>query len=148
MPEASIQFRAAAGVDRLRQLLADPTFVASQIPQVIAVERTSDRTARWTVQIKIGPMTRTSIYEGELVDQSDSGVRFRARGPESTIEGYLGFAPDTPDATNVTLTLTMKGQGPLRAVVDAYLAKRVKEDAAKFARALSDHLSGPPAANP
>jgi carbon monoxide dehydrogenase subunit G len=148
MPVSSIQFRASASVGRLRQLLADPTFVASRIPQVVAVERTSDTTARWTVQIKLGPMTRTSVYEGELLEQSESGVRFRAKGPESTIDGYLGFAPDTPDTTNVTLTLTMKGQGPLRAVVDAYLAKRVKEDAAKFAQALCDFFAAPPGPPP
>ncbi|MCI4364505.1 MAG: hypothetical protein L3K10_00345 [Thermoplasmata archaeon] len=148
MPEASIQFRAGAGVERLRALLADPTFVASQIPQVIAVERTSATTARWTVEIKLGPMHRTSVYEGELVEQSVSGVRFRAKGPESTIEGYLAFAPESPDATLVSLTLTLKGQGPLRAIVDAYLAKRVKDDAAQFARALSEHLTPPSTASP
>jgi carbon monoxide dehydrogenase subunit G len=141
VPAATIQFRVPAPVARLRTLLADPTFVASKIPQVIAVEKTSATTARWTVRIKIGPIARTSLYEGELVEQTDAGVRFRAKGPESVIEGHLEFRPDPPEGTGVTLTLTMTGLGPLRAVVDAYLSKRVKDDASQFATALSEHLA-------
>ena len=37
----------------------------------------------------------------------------------------------------------MKGNGALRAVVDAYLAKRVKEDAATFVRNLEARVGRP-----
>ena len=59
----------------------------------MGVQKTSETTALWTVQIKIGPMTRKSVYQGELLEATDGGVRFRATGPEATIEGSLAFVP-------------------------------------------------------
>jgi carbon monoxide dehydrogenase subunit G len=99
------------------------------------VEKTSETTALWTVQIKIGPITRKSVYRGELLEATEAGVRFRATGPEATIDGTVAFAP-AGGATDVELRLAMKGSGPLGAVVDAYLGKRVRDDAEKFAESL------------
>lgn len=143
MPEATIRFRSPAAVSVLRRLLSDPTFVASSVPQVVAVEKTGETTALWTVAVKLGPMTRRSVYRGELLEASDAGVRFRAEGPEATIEGTISFAPAAPSGTEVGLTLSMKGNGALRSIVDAYLAKRVKEDAEKFVRSLEDKVGRP-----
>lgn len=142
MPASTVRFRAPVAATELRRLLSDPAYVANLIPQVVAVERTSDATALWTVAVKLGPMTRKSVYQGELVEASDAGVRFRATGPEATIEGTLAFAPTPPAGTDVTLTLTMTGVGALRAVVDAYLGKRVGPDAEQFARNLEAKLGG------
>jgi carbon monoxide dehydrogenase subunit G len=146
MPEATIRFRTPAVASDLRRLLSDPSFVAAGIPQVVAVEPTGPTTARWTVQIKLGPMTKKSVYLGELLEATDAGVRFRATGPEATIEGGLTFAPASPDGTEVALTLSMRGNGALRSVVDAYLAKRVKDDAAEFVQRLERRVreSAPP----
>ena len=148
MPEANVSFRSSASVGELRRLLSDPTFVASSIPQVVAVERTGETTALWTVEVKLGPMTKKSLYRGELLDATDAGVRFRAQGPEATIEGTLAFAPAVPSGTDVALTLSMKGNGALRSVVDAYLGRRVRDDAEKFVRALEERVGRPPAAAP
>ncbi len=57
------------------------------------MEKSSETTALWTVLIKIGPISRKSIYHGELLEATDDGVRFRATGPEATIEGSVSFVP-------------------------------------------------------
>lgn len=144
MPEATLRFHTPADPPTLRRLLSDPTFVAGSIPQVIAVEKTTATTARWTVLVKVGPISRRSLYDGELLEGSDTGVRFRATGPEATIEGALSFVANSSGGTDVDLTLTMKGSGPLRAVLDAYLAKHVREDAEKFARSLETRVGASP----
>jgi carbon monoxide dehydrogenase subunit G len=146
MPEATIRFLSPAGPSELRRILSDLSFVASNVPQVLSVEKTGETTALWTVQVKLGPMTRKSVYQGELLEANDARVRFRAQGPEATIEGTLSFTAATPSGTDVALTLSMKGNGPLRAVVDAYLGKRVREDAEKFAQGLANRVGGPPTA--
>ena len=145
MPEATIRFRSRADVATLSHFLSDPTFVASGVPQVVAVERTGEKTALWTVEVKLGPITRKSLYQGELLESSDAGVRFRAAGPEATIEGSVKFTPAPAGGTDVEFTLSMKGLGPLRSVVDAYLSKRVRSDAEKFAKTLEDRVGGSPA---
>jgi carbon monoxide dehydrogenase subunit G len=142
MPASTLEFHSDAALALLRARLADPSFVASLIPQVVAVESTGPTTARWTVLVKLGPISRKSLYEGELLEATDASVRFRAKGPEATIEGTLGLRPGAPSGTEITLTLTMNGQGPLHSVVDAYLAKRVKSDVEQFAKSLNERLTG------
>lgn len=110
------------------------------------MEKTSATTALWTVQIKLGPITRKSVYQGELLTATDAGVSFRAAGPEATIEGSVSFVPAS-GGTDAELRLSMKGNGPLKAVVDAYLSKRVREDAEKFASSLRARV-GDPAPHP
>ena len=144
MPDATIRFTTRADVATLGRLLADPSFVAAGIPQVVAVETTGPTTALWTVEVKLGPITRKSLYRGELLESTPTGVRFRADGPEATIEGRVVFAPSATGGTEVEFTLSMKGLGPLHAVVDAYLAKRVRTDAEKFAKSLEERV-GPAA---
>ena len=143
MPEATLRFRIAAEPATLRRLLSDPAFLAESVPQVVAVEKTSETTALWTVLVKIGPISRKSVYRGELLDATDGGVRFRATGPEATIEGTVTFSAGT-GGTDVELRLSMKGSGPLGSVVDAYLAKRVRADAETFAESLRTRVGGPP----
>jgi carbon monoxide dehydrogenase subunit G len=145
MPEATLQFHTPAAPSTLRRVLSDVAFVAAGIPQVIGVEKTSETTARWTVQVKLGPITRKSLYDGELLEATDQGVRFRATGPEATIDGTVRFEPNPSGGTEVSLTLSMKGSGPLRAVIDSYLSKRVREDAQKFAASLESRAGTPPA---
>jgi carbon monoxide dehydrogenase subunit G len=147
MPEATLRFHTPADPPTLKRLLSDVTFVAGGIPQVVGVEKTSETTARWTVQIKLGPITRKSLYDGELLEATDRGVRFRAIGPEATIDGTLTFEPNSAGGTEVSLTLSMKGSGPLRAVIDSYLSKRVREDAQKFAESLENRVGGAPTAS-
>lgn len=144
MPEATVRFRTRADPLTLRKLLSDPTFVAGHIPQVVGVERTSETTARWTVLIALGPIRRKSVYEGELVEATDSSVTFRAVGPEATIEGRVSFVPKRSGGSDAELTLSMKGSGPLKAVVDAYLARRVREDAERFAQGLEARVKKSP----
>jgi carbon monoxide dehydrogenase subunit G len=145
MPEATIHFTTRADVPTLSRLLSDPTFVAASVPQVVGVEQTGPTTALWTVEVKLGPITRKSLYRGELVEATASGVRFRAEGPEATIEGSVRFAPSVAGGTDVEFTLSMKGLGALHAVVDAYLSKRVKSDAEKFAQSLEARVGTSPA---
>lgn len=142
MPEATIQFTSRAPPSTLAHLLSDPAFVAAGIPQVVAVERTGEKTALWTVLVKLGPISRKSVYQGELLELSDSLVRFRATGPEATIDGSVKMGASTSGGTDVEFTLAMKGQGPLHSVVDAYLAKRVRTDAEGFAKSLDDRVAG------
>ena len=146
MPEATLRFHTLADPPTLRRLLSDPAFLAETVPQVVGVEKTSETTALWTVQIKIGPIARKSVYQGELLEATDAVVRFRATGPEATIEGSVGFTAAS-GGTDVELRLSMKGIGPLRAVVDSYLARRVRNDAEKFALSLGARV-GEPAADP
>jgi carbon monoxide dehydrogenase subunit G len=141
VPEASVTFHSASLGPRLRELLSDPAFVASIMPEVVKVEKTGPATANWTVRLTLGPLKRESQYQGELLSANDVEVRFRATGPEAVVEGTVAFAAAPAGGTEVTVTLAANGRGALRAVVDAYLAKRVKDDVRRFATSLEARVA-------
>ncbi len=148
MPTATIPFTLPAAPDRIVAMLKDPRFLASNIPQVVGVEPKSPTTATWLVEIKIGPLTRRSEFQGELLEASDSRIRFAARGADAVIEGQIDLAPHGERSTAVTLRLKMTGAGPLRVVIDGYLKRRVQGDAEAFAASLTKHLSSEGPASP
>jgi carbon monoxide dehydrogenase subunit G len=148
MPEATVRFTSRHPASVLAKCLSDTAFVAGGIPQVVAVERTGTTTATWTVEVRIGPISRKSAYRGELLGASDSEVRFRAEGPEAMIDGSVRMTPHASAGTDVEFTLSMKGLGALRSVVDAYLAKRVRGDAEKFAQGLDGRIDAVTSATP
>jgi carbon monoxide dehydrogenase subunit G len=141
MPTATITFPLPAAPERIVELLQDPKFLASNIPQVVGVQPRSATTATWLVEIKLGPLTRRTEFQGELVEASERRIRFSARGADATIEGQIDLVPQGPHTTALTLRLDMSGAGPLRVVIDGYLKRRVQGDAEAFARSLTKHLS-------
>lgn len=143
MAEATVTFRSAADPARLQRTVSDPGTVASLMPEVTKVEPTGPTTARWTVRLQIGPLRRESVYEGELLESTATGVRFRATGPEAVVEGRVEFAAADSGGTDVRVVLTTSGRGPLKPVVDAALARRVKDDVRRFATALEAKLATP-----
>ncbi|MFZ1022712.1 MAG: SRPBCC family protein [Thermoplasmata archaeon] len=144
MPTATITFNLPAAPSRIVDLLKDPKFLASNIPQVVGVEPRSATTATWLVEIKLGPLTRRTEFQGELLDATESRVRFAARGADATIEGQIDLAPQDFQTTALTLRLDMTGAGPLRVVIDGYLKRRVQGDAEAFASSLTKHLAESP----
>jgi carbon monoxide dehydrogenase subunit G len=151
MPTSTITFTLPASPTRIVDLLKDPKFLASNIPQVVGVEPKTATTATWLVEVKLGPLTRRTEFQGELLEATDRRVRFAARGADATIEGQIDLAPQSAGATSLTLRLDMTGAGPLRVVIDGYLKRRVQADAEAFARSLTRHLSEspvPPSAPP
>jgi carbon monoxide dehydrogenase subunit G len=142
MPNATATFVAKAPPERVRELVSDLDFVASAIPQVRAVEKTGPTTANWTVELQFGLVRRTMHFRGELVASAADSIRFRAEASEATVEGAIGLVPrEAGRETEVRLRLEMRGAGPLRFIIDNYLAGRVRADAEAFARVLETRLS-------
>ncbi|MFZ0892523.1 MAG: SRPBCC family protein [Thermoplasmata archaeon] len=144
MPTSTITFTLPAAPSRIVDLLKDPRFLASNIPQVVGVVPKTATTATWLVEIRLGPLTRRTEFQGELLEATESRVRFAARGADATIEGQIDLVPQSTETTALTLKLDMMGAGPLRVVIDGYLKRRVQGDAEAFASSLTKHLSEPP----
>ncbi len=145
MPNAAASFVVAADPARVAGLLRDLSFLAMAVPNVVQVEPVDSTTAMWTVDIRLGPLKRKAVFRGELTKATDRSFEFRATGSEATIDGAIDLTPTSENGTEVSLRLNMKGAGPLRAVIDSFLARRIDEDAQGFAAALRERLSRPTA---
>ena len=145
MPTATTSFLAPAEAGRVAALLHDLNFLAGAIPNVVKVEPLSETTAVWTVDIRLGPLKRKAIFRGELLTATPERFQFRAVSSEATIEGTIDLHPLGALQTEVSLSLTMSGMGPLRAVIDSYISRRIREDTDGFASTLRDRLTNSPA---
>jgi carbon monoxide dehydrogenase subunit G len=143
VPNAEAAFVAPAPIERVRELLSDLDFVASAIPQVRSVEKTGPDSANWTVELRFGMVKRTMVFRGDVYERTPDAMRFRATSSEATVEGAIRLAPrDDGRSTDVTVSLSMRGEGPLRFIIDNYLASRVRGDADAFAHALERRVTG------
>ena len=140
MPAATTSFRVPADAARIASVLKDLDFLSRAVPNVVRVEPIDATTAIWTVNIKLGPLNRKSVFTGTLLEATDRTFHFRATGSDATIDGVLDLTPLSPSETEVAVSLTMNGAGPLRVVIDNYLGRRIHDDANGFARALQERL--------
>jgi carbon monoxide dehydrogenase subunit G len=140
MPAAHATILCPGTVDEIAQLLRDLTFLAGAIPHVTHVERLSDTVANWTFVTKIGFVSRTSVFRGEVLPGDPSTVRFRAVAPEATVEGSVKLVPRAPAETELDIVLEMHGQGALRAIIDNLVQRQLPADVQSFAAALKRQL--------
>lgn len=142
MPTSEARFRCSAGADKVLALLQDLTFLSSAVPGVEKVERVDDRTALWTVRMKVGPFQRVSVYRGEVLTATSEEVEFRATGAEATVNGHIQVQPAGSDASDVTVRIAADGSGSLKPIVDSVLAKRLPNDVADFAKRVNAAFLG------
>ncbi len=144
MPSASQTFTCNESAERLAERLRDIDFIASLVPEVAKVERIDDRTAQWTVRLKLGFLVRHSVYRGELLRADANGIEFQAAGAEARIHGIVVFHASTFTSTEVVVTLEMAGQGPMAAIINNAATRRLPEDVRRFVESLRSKVDAPP----
>jgi carbon monoxide dehydrogenase subunit G len=145
MPNVVATLDAPGSVEQLFQVLTDPDFLAATIPGVISMENLSPSKAVWKVEVKQGLIRRELTFEVEHVATPPEKVAFVAVAKEVRIEGAMQLRAQDPAHTEVALTLTYEGQGPLRYVINNLVAKSMKEYPADFGSKLTARLTGPKA---
>jgi carbon monoxide dehydrogenase subunit G len=141
MPSAHATILCPGSPDELARLLRDLTFLAGAIPHVTHVERLSDTAANWTVTTKIGFVSRTSVFRGEVLPGDLHTVQFRALAPEATVEGSVKLVPRSSSETELEIRLEMHGQGALRAIIDNLVQRQLPADVQSFAAAIRRQLT-------
>lgn len=140
MPSAHATILCPGSAPELARLLRDLDFLAGAIPHVQSVEKVSETVANWTVTTKIGFVSRTSVFRGEVLPGDERTVRFRAVAPEATVEGSVELLPRTPMETELKVALEMRGQGALRAIIDNLVDRQLPKDVQSFADAIRRQL--------
>ncbi|MCI4319641.1 MAG: hypothetical protein L3K23_05885 [Thermoplasmata archaeon] len=140
MPSAHATIVCPGSAHELAGLLRDLDFLAGAIPHVQGVQKVSETVANWTVTTKIGFVSRTSVFRGEVLPGDERTVRFRAVAPEATVEGSVELVPRAPEETELKVLLEMRGQGALRAIIDNLVERQLPQDVQSFAAAIRRQL--------
>ncbi len=142
MPEGTVAFDLRVPVDRAWAFLSDMRKVGQCVPGVENIEVLDDRRAKWTLKVKIGPLSQHIKVDTETVEQvPPSRARFRGVADNMEMLGTIELA-SAGDATHVTYTMAATAKGPLARVIDNMLKSRLKQQTDEFAANVKKALEG------
>ncbi len=126
---------------RVRSALTDINFVSSGIPDVKSVKKITDRKAKWNVQVDFGFVHKTMTLESEVTKVEDSEIQFTGTGSEASMNGTASLKSISPNETELTFTMNFEGKGPLKAIIDNFIQKKIKNDIQTFAQNMEAKLN-------
>ena len=142
MPEGTVAFDVAVPVDRAWAFLSDMRKVGTCVPGVEAIEVVDERHAKWTLKVKIGPLSQTVHVDTETLEQIiPSRARFRGVADNMEMLGTIELAP-AGGATHITYTMVATAKGPLARIMDNFMKSRLKQQSEEFAANVKKALEG------
>ncbi len=147
MPRREARFSVSAPPADLWRFIRDFESLCTCIPGVEGLTRVDDRTARFTVEEKVGVVPlRVALTAHIDTEDPPRGLHAVARAEHLDIDIDVRLAP-AESGTELTTRFEVAGRGPLKPVVDRLFERRATERAAQFADCLARHFgSEPPAA--
>ncbi|HYX65953.1 MAG TPA: SRPBCC domain-containing protein [Burkholderiales bacterium] len=146
MPAREARFSVDAPPAELWQFLRDFLALCTCIPGVERIEVVDERTAELTVKEKIGVVPLTVELHARIEsEEPPRRLHALATAEHLTMAIYVELAP-TPSGTELQSRFEVKGEGPLKPIVDRLFEKRATERTAQFAECLKRRFSrpGPP----
>jgi len=133
VPEGSVTFDVRVPVDRAWAFLSDMRKVGSCVPGVEDIQVLDEKRAKWTLKVKIGPLSQKILIDTETLEQvPPSRARFRGVADNLEMMGTIDLAP-AGEATHITYTMAATAKGPLARVIDNVMKSRLKQQSDEFA---------------
>ncbi len=142
MPEGTVTFDVRVPQDRAWAFLSDMQKVGSCVPGVESIQVVDQRRAKWTLKIKIGPLSQRIQVDTETLEQvPPSRARFKGVADNMEMMGTIELAP-AGDATHITYTMAATAKGPLARIIDNLMKSRLKQQSDEFAANVKKALEG------
>ena len=144
MPEREAKFTVNAPPEELWRFIRDFQSLCTCIPGVERVNLVDDRTAELTVREKVGVvpliLTLTARIESE-----EPPRRLHAVASAEHLNMVIDVAlQETGSGTELLARFKVKGEGPLKPVVDRLFERRATERTAQFADSLQNRFGAAP----
>ncbi len=142
MPEGTVAFDVRVPQDQAWAFVSDMRKVGSCVPGVEAIEVVDERHAKWTLKIKIGPLSQTIRVNTETLEQTaPSRARFQGVADNMEMLGTIELAP-AGGSTHITYTMVATAKGPLARIIDNFMKSRLKQQSDEFAANVKKALEG------
>ncbi len=142
MPEGTVTFDVRVPQDRAWSFLSDMRKVGSCVPGVESIQVVDDRRAKWTLKIKIGPLSQHILVDTETLEQTPpSRARFKGVADNMEMMGTIELAP-AGDSTHIKYTMAATAKGPLARIIDNMMTSRLKQQSDEFAANVKKALEG------
>ncbi|HXZ51776.1 MAG TPA: SRPBCC domain-containing protein [Burkholderiales bacterium] len=143
MPQREAQFSVNAAPQELWSFLRDFRALCTCIPGVERIEVLDGRTAELTVREKVGAVPLIVELRAEI-DAEDPPRRLHATAKARHLTMVIEVALEpSGEGTAMRSRFEVKGEGPLKPVVDRLFERRATERTAQFAQCLERRFSLP-----
>jgi carbon monoxide dehydrogenase subunit G len=141
MPRREAKFAVSSSPQEVWRFIRDFESLCTCIPGVERIRRVDDRTAELTVKEKIGavPLVMTLIAHVESEDPPHR-LHATARAEHLTMAIDVSLRADGA-ATELASCFDVRGEGPLKPIVDRLFERRATERTAQFAECLGKRFS-------
>ena len=148
MPQREARFSVNAAPGELWKFLRDFHSLCSCIPGVERVNVIDARTAELTVKEKVGVIPLIVDLRAEIdSEEPPRRLHATAKGEHVTIAIEVSLQR-TASGTELVSVFDVRGDGPLKPVVDRLFEKRATERTAQFAESLAKRFTGETAPAP
>jgi len=145
MPERTATFQVNAPAAEVWRFVRDFESLCTCIPGVEQIRRVDDCTAELTVREKVG-VVPLIVELTARIDAEDPPHRLHATASAEHLSMDIEVALRTmASGTELTGLLRVRGEGPLKAVVDRLFEKRATERTAQFAECIERRFGAVPA---
>ncbi len=142
MPEGTVVFDVNAPVEKVWSFLSDMQQVGRCVPGVENVEVLDATHARWTLTVKIGPLSQTIKVLTETLEQIPlRRGRFRAEAENIDMIGTTELTP-AGKGTRIVYTMAVNAKGPLARIMDNFMRTKLKSQTEEFAAKVKRALDG------
>jgi len=146
VPSREATFKVNAPPPELWKFLRDFEALCSCIPGVERLKVVDGRTAEFAVKEKVGIVPLIVDLRAQIESEDPPRkLRAVARGQHVLITIDVALAPRT-GGTELRALFDVKGEGPLKPLVDRLFEKRASERTAQFAETLAQRFSAAPPA--
>jgi carbon monoxide dehydrogenase subunit G len=145
MPSREARFSVKAPPDELWKFIRDFQSLCTCIPGVERIQVVDARTAELTVKEKIGVVPLVVDLRAEIdSEEPPRRLHATAKGEHVTMAIEVSLSR-TASGTELVSRFEVKGDGPLKPVVDRLFERRATERTAQFAECLEKHFGSVPA---
>ena len=146
MPQREATFTVNASPHELWQFLRDFEALCGCIPGVERLKIIDERTAQFAVREKVGVVPLIVELRAQIESEDPPRkLHAVARGQHVLISIDVALQP-AGGGTQLSSLFDVKGEGPLKPVVDRLFEKRATERTAQFAETLAQRFSAAPPA--
>jgi carbon monoxide dehydrogenase subunit G len=148
MPRREAKFSVNAPPEELWRFLRDFEELCTCIPGVEKINVVDRNTVELTVREKVGAIPLVvQLRAGIESEEPPRRLHAVAHGKHITMAIDVALEPGAA-GTDLTSVFDVRGDGPLKPVVDRLFERRATERTAQFAECLARRFSGAPAAAP
>ena len=142
MPEGTVAFEVNAPVEKVWSFLSDMRQVGRCVPGVESVEVLDATHARWTLTVKIGPLSQTIKVLTETLESVPlRRGRFRAEAENIDMMGTTELTA-AGKGTSIVYTMVVNAKGPLARIMDNFMRTKLKSQTEEFAANVKRALEG------